>query len=386
MTMSRASGKARRSGFCLVHRGDAECRCPRFERRSRHVSRPVPIRIRLDDGPELGANKCAHEGPRVVPDGLEGEVRASHNLIVVISGGGLIPYDESGLFEPAGSSYAESLTGERVEPVGTQENPASRRIRRVVSSRTVLIVIGILVSAVFTYIAVRNAHLEQTVDALRETNVAWLVPSLALFALAFFIRAVRWQSLFPRGRPPLGPVVKATFVGYLANAILPMRAGEAARTVALNRMAKTPIAQTVGTVFVERAEDVLSLVFLLFIMLPWLPDVSWLRGAGYLALALMLVLAVCAVILLVWGERAVRLLVRRWVAAVHPARVTRACPGAVHPWARGPRQPPHCGRELRLTTLSWLVLGVAFWLVLKASGIGLSPLAGLLVVIGIGLA
>ena len=38
------------------------------------------------------------------------------------------------------------------------------------------------------------------------------------------------------------------------------------------------------------------------------------------------------------------------------------------------------------TTLSWLVLGVAFWLVLKASGIGLSPLAGLLVVIGIGLA
>jgi glycosyltransferase 2 family protein len=38
------------------------------------------------------------------------------------------------------------------------------------------------------------------------------------------------------------------------------------------------------------------------------------------------------------------------------------------------------------TTLSWLVLGVGFWLVLKASGIDLAPAAGVLVVIGIGLA
>jgi glycosyltransferase 2 family protein len=38
------------------------------------------------------------------------------------------------------------------------------------------------------------------------------------------------------------------------------------------------------------------------------------------------------------------------------------------------------------TTLSWIVLSFAFWLVLKSTGIGLSPLAGALVVIGIGLA
>jgi uncharacterized membrane protein YbhN (UPF0104 family) len=38
------------------------------------------------------------------------------------------------------------------------------------------------------------------------------------------------------------------------------------------------------------------------------------------------------------------------------------------------------------TTLSWLVLGLGFWLVVLASGLDLRPLSGLLVVIAIGLA
>src|SRR5262245_3105913 len=191
-----------------------------------------------------------------------------------------------------------NMEGE-VEPAATLSDARTRR--RFLSSRTILIVLGIVVSAFFTYIAVRNAHLSQTTSALRDTSYAWLLPSLALLVVAFLIRAVRWQSLYPRdARPPLGPITKALFIGYLANAILPARAGEAARTVALNKSARTPIAQTVGTVFVERAEDVLSLVLLLFLLLPWLPDVSWLNAAGYLAVGLVIFLALCAAVLLVW--------------------------------------------------------------------------------------
>jgi uncharacterized protein (TIRG00374 family) len=263
-----------------------------------------------------------------------------------------------------------------------------RRGRRVVNSRTVLIVLGIVVSALFTYVAVRNAHPSETGDALQETQYAWLVPSLAVLALAFFIRAVRWQSLFPRAdRPPLGPVTKALFLGYLGNAVLPARAGEAVRTVALNKSAKTPIAQIVGTVFVERAEDVLSIVLLLFLLLPWLPDVTWLRAAGYLAVGLVVVLATCAVILVVWGERAARLLLRplaklpfvpRESLDQAPEQFTRGLLGLV--------SPRMALVSFAWTTLSWIVLSFAFWLVLKSTGIGLSPLAGALVVIGIGLA
>ena len=254
--------------------------------------------------------------------------------------------------------------------------------------RTLLIVVGLLVSAVFAYIAVRDADLEQTLDALRATNYAWLVPALALLVLAFLIRAVRWQSLFTRdSRPALRPIVGAQFVGYFANAVLPVRAGDAISIVALNKRATTPLAEGTATMFVARAEDVLSLVFLLFVMLPWLPQVTWLQGAGLIGLALLLGLAVVAVVVVVFGDRAIGLLVRplKWLPFVSNESVDRAPAHFIRGLA-GLLSARVAVVSFAWTTLSWIVLGFGFWCVMKASHFGLSPLAGVLVVIGIGLA
>jgi uncharacterized membrane protein YbhN (UPF0104 family) len=115
--------------------------------------------------------------------------------------------------------------------------------------------------------------------------------------------------------------------------------------------------------------------------------VSWLRAAGYLAVGLVLVLAVCAGVLLIWGERAVRIVVRplgrlpfipRESLERAPEHFTSGLVGLVSPRI--------AAVSFAWTTLSWLVLGIAFWLTMLASGIDLSPLAGQLVVIGIGLA
>jgi uncharacterized protein (TIRG00374 family) len=209
-----------------------------------------------------------------------------------------------------------------------------------------------------------------------------------ILALAFFIRCVRWHSLFLRGtRPSLTPVIGAQFIGYLANAILPVRAGDAAAIVSLNRRAKTPLAEGTATMFLARAEDVLSLVFLLFVLLPWFPSVTWLRGAAAIGLGLLVGLAIVAALVLVFGERAIRVLVRPlgWLPFVSgdaleraPAHFVRGLTGLVSPRV--------AVVSFVWTTLSWIVLGVGFWLVMEACHISLSPLAGLLVVIGIGLA
>ena len=249
-------------------------------------------------------------------------------------------------------------------------------------------VAGVVVSALFMYLAVRGAHPEQTLEALRATNYAMLVPALALLAAAFFIRAVRWHSLFAADRkPPLPDVVAAQFVGYLANAILPVRAGEAAAIVALNRRARTPIAEGTATLFVQRAEDVLSLVLLLFVMLPWLPDLSWLQAAAAIAVVLLAGLVVLALLVLRYGEGAVRLLARpfAWLPFVPKDALERAPAHFVRGLA-GLVTPRIALVSFGWTTLSWIVLGVGFWVVMLASDIHLSPLAGVLVVIGIGLA
>jgi glycosyltransferase 2 family protein len=111
-------------------------------------------------------------------------------------------------------------------------------IRRRVS---VLVWIGLAVSAAFAYFAVRNVKLGDTWDALRTSHYAWLAPALAMLAAAFFVRVVRWRSLFAPGRRPgVRPLATALFAGYLFNNLLPVRAGEALRIGALNKLTRIP--------------------------------------------------------------------------------------------------------------------------------------------------
>jgi uncharacterized protein (TIRG00374 family) len=257
------------------------------------------------------------------------------------------------------------------------------------SPRFVLVWLGLAVSAVFGYLAVRGAHPSATWDALREASVPWLLVSLALLVIAFFIRAVRWWSLFEPGRrPPLQEVVKALFIGYLANNLLPARAGEAARTVALNRSpARTPVAETVATVLIERAYDVLSLVVLLFVIAPWLPHVTWLRAAGLVALGLTVGLVVAGYVIARSRGRILEILFRplRKLAFLPQEAVERAPKDFLEGLA-GLLRPRVALIAFALTTLSWLLLGIGFWLVTIAFHLHVSYFAGLLVVIGIGLA
>ena len=92
------------------------------------------------------------------------------------------------------------------------------------------------------------------------------------------VRALRWQQLFAaETRPPLGPVTSAMLIGLAVNMLLPLRAGEAARIVALGRSAGVSRVESLGTVALERVLDVFCLLLLLFAALPWLPEISWLR-------------------------------------------------------------------------------------------------------------
>src|SRR5437763_10546226 len=171
--------------------------------------------------------------------------------------------------------------------------------------------VGLAVTIVAGYLAVRGVRWNEAWIALRSSNWWWVLPAIAALAVAVVLRAVRWRSLFaPERRPPLGATTRALLVGYFFNNVLPARAGEAARVVALNRSAGTSRAELAATVVVERVFDVLSLVVLLFVASPWLPDVSWATSAAILAgiLGAGCVLVVAGVA--IWGERPCRLLLR----------------------------------------------------------------------------
>jgi uncharacterized protein (TIRG00374 family) len=248
--------------------------------------------------------------------------------------------------------------------------------------------LGLVVSAVFAYLAVRGVRFAEMKDALGEADYWWIVPGTAALAAYVFIKAVRWRQLFaPEQRPPLGAVLRALLVGYLFNNILPMRAGEAARIVALKQAARTPRAETAATVVLERAYDVFSLLVLLFAVLPWFPHVGWLRAAGALAIVLTLGIAVAVALLARYGDRPVGFALRpltrlRFLDAerveVAVANLTRGLAGL--------RRPRLMFAAFAWTTAAWLTLALSCWLIMRGFDLDLSLAAGLLVVIATNLA
>ena len=188
----------------------------------------------------------------------------------------------------------------------------TRALARMRPSRHTLAYGGsILLAGVFTYLAVRHVRFGDAWRALKSSNYWWLLPALAMFLLSTFVRAVRWRTLFERGRrPPLAAVVNATMIGYLFNSILPARAGEAARVVTLNQRAGTPAAAIIGTAVVERLYDVLSVFIVFFVASPWLPHVSWTRTASIVAGLLAVALLIATAILVIYGDRPLRLVLR----------------------------------------------------------------------------
>jgi uncharacterized protein (TIRG00374 family) len=131
-------------------------------------------------------------------------------------------------------------------------------------------VVALVVTVAFAYLAVRNVEFDELRDSLSESNYWWLIPASATLALGFFIRLIRWRYLFSRKtRPPLWPAMQALLVGQFLNNVLPLRAGDAARVVALHSLAARSRAETAGTVVIERVFDVLALLLLLFVALPW---------------------------------------------------------------------------------------------------------------------
>jgi glycosyltransferase 2 family protein len=252
----------------------------------------------------------------------------------------------------------------------------------------VLVIVGIATSVFFGWFSLRGVDFRVVWQTLRSGRYAWLLPSVALVACAVWIRAVRWRLLFaPATRPPLKPTAIALLIGYFFNQILPVRAGEAARIVALHQETGTSRAEAVATAVVERAYDIVSLIALLLGASPFLPRIGWLFPAIVLGGALLCAAVAAALLVARYGERPVRILLRPLarfprVESDAPGRIASNLVVGMHA-LRAPRQ---VVIAFGLTLLSWAATAVAFWTAIIATGIHVASGAALLVVIATNLA
>lgn len=158
--------------------------------------------------------------------------------------------------------------------------------------------IGLIVSAVFLYLAVRKVQPAELWEAMRQARYFWLLPASALTIVAFVIRAWRWRYLMQSVRRiGFGASFSATMIGFMANNVLPARAGEVVRAVALGRRERISKSSVLATIVMERLFDLFTILLILgavFLVFPFPPLVL---RAGLTVLGLSLGVLVALVFL-----------------------------------------------------------------------------------------
>lgn len=236
------------------------------------------------------------------------------------------------------------------------------------------IVIGILISGVFVYLAFRGIDFSELAVSFQSANYAYMFPVVLAVLLSHYLRCFRWGVILDR---LVHFDQKKLFVigsiGFMAVGMLPARLGEFARPYLVKQSTGTRMTATMATIVVERIFDMLSLMLLMFIVLlkTSLPPI--ITRTGLTALAGTLVLFLVLVVMAVKREFSQKTIER--LLGVLPSRAAGLLERLVHSFLDGLQILPDIKKTVAVGVLSlviWLVLALSNYLLFFSFGFDLT--------------
>lgn len=169
-------------------------------------------------------------------------------------------------------------------------------MRRMGHRRWQVLGVGIAVSAVLLYLALRDVDWRALGVTLANVRPAPLGFCALMMAAGILLRGWRWSLIAGR---PFGSVrvfAHATNLGVLGNQLLPGRLGEAVRVFALARLLPVGLSESLGSAVLDRALDavvlLLSAIVVSFVVATGVVPGRWIVGLGLLLAAFATGLAV----------------------------------------------------------------------------------------------
>lgn len=177
-------------------------------------------------------------------------------------------------------------------------------------SRSIRILIGGAISAVFLYLAFRGQDFGDIRSSLQQTNLWWVIPALAVYFLGVWLRAIRWKILLK----PIAPQATSrqlfliVIIGFMANNVLPLRAGEIVRSVVVGREFQVRKTSALATIAVERIFDGITMLSFLAVSMIFVSLTSELQHLAIVAGIVFASLLLGMVLLTFGGDLVARIL------------------------------------------------------------------------------
>jgi glycosyltransferase 2 family protein len=251
--------------------------------------------------------------------------------------------------------------------------------------------LAILISAGFLYWALRGISFAEVVTELKRVRPMPLIACVIIATSTFVLRIFRWRILL-RGQDggplPAGAMWHAIAIGFMANNVLPFRAGELLRTVAITRLTQTRFTAALSSIAAERLFDGVALVVIMTIglFLSGLPSDASIKGVEVTHIALVagtvfLAGLVIAGLVVAFPRPAERLILRLVPFPRLANRLVGMIEGVVHGLSVV-RSPSRVAAVIAWSLLLWLVNVSSFYIGFQAFDIPLN-FAGAMLLQGI---
>lgn len=243
--------------------------------------------------------------------------------------------------------------------------------RPVISRRSVIVgvVVGFPVSLLFLWLAVRGVDFQAVLDALGTASVGLVLVGVMAMGAVYVVQAARWRFIARRdGTAPLSVFIAMVVGGVAINNVVPGRPGELVRVYWLSRRTGMPGGRSLATVIVDRASDVLALVVILGITLPFVDHPAWLRTIVYVMLPLATMLVVMGAAAWWYVNRSSQGRKRGVPGAVERSRLRRLLSGVVRGVA-STVTPRDASVIAGWSLLAWVIWAGGAWAVATSLGI-----------------
>jgi glycosyltransferase 2 family protein len=252
-------------------------------------------------------------------------------------------------------------------------------------------ILGAAISIALLLWALRGVHIGEVIRQIRNSDPWPLALAVVLASVTFPMRLVRWRLLL---RDESGAALKpwplwhAVAIGFMANNLLPFRAGELVRVFAATKLSGARFTATMSSIAVERIFDGLAVIGLLAagLLASDLPSGAVVGGvslaraaqaAGLLSVGA-LVMAAAVVTFPMAAERLVR---RLLPAGGFTERLIAMIDGVRHGLA-SLRSPALLVGVIAWSIALWVVNALAFWVGFAAFDIPVG-FAGALILQGV---
>ena len=239
-------------------------------------------------------------------------------------------------------------------------------------SHTLKILVSLALTAVLLYLFFRGADIGATKEAILGASPGWLVASVLLGLLTFFLRAVRWVWILrPVARVHVGPAFTATAAGFAANN-LPGKVGEVLRPYLLSRSERLPFSPLLASILLERVFDGASVIF--FFLLAMASGVTKAGGAARIVAPALVLAVIVAVVLFAVFQRARTEMFFAFFWRRLPERMQPKARDFAGTFVDGFASLKSPGLLLAIVAgsgLMWFVINIQIWCVLNAFALGL---------------